>query len=285
MKRIVLIVCSTIILLFSVGIAFGAPTVYVKTDKTMYLMDPWHWVYEAAYCDLPGPSGNAGYWPIGGYPRDINFTVKTYDATGKVKDLGSLSYKVLDGASVLKDGPITPTVDPGVYSGNFQLMDADLGGSLFTGQQPKQLYLQILNSANQILKEQNVHIGRWGCDRCHIEAGIARSIYPWTAPTGGFYGPHGWGGILGRTGSVANAFTDMILRDSTLAHTPGDILANHEMTIQKQCGNIACSPCHQGTNGVNLRAPWGAGYRDCWVDQSKSQAVECTFCHGIEGGY
>ncbi|MEW6418933.1 MAG: hypothetical protein AB1480_12565 [Nitrospirota bacterium] len=285
MKRF-LLVAVMILALFASSIALAADIVIVKTDKTMYLMDPYYWVYSAAYCILPGPGNvNGEYWPIGGYPRDVNFTVKTYDAIGMVKDLGSLSYKVLDGDSVLKIGPVAATVDPGVYSDNFQLMDADLGGNGFTGQTPKQLILQILDSQNNMIKEQKVYVGRWGCDRCHIESGLAKSIYSWAAPTGGFYGPHGWGGILGRTGSAANAFTDQTLKNSTLAHTPGDILSNHEMTIHKQCGNIACSPCHQGTNGVALRPPWGSGYRDCWVDQSKSRAVECTFCHGIEGGY
>jgi hypothetical protein len=266
-------------------IGFAADTVMVKTDKTVYLMDPFYWVYSAALCTLPGPgNANAEYWQIGGYPRDVNFTVEAYDGLGKAKDLGSLHYNVL-GVSFPKSGPVSATANPGVYTDKFQLADSDLGGNSFTGQEPRQLTLQIVDSQDNVVKEQKVYVGRWGCDRCHIESTLARSIYPWASPTGGFLGPHGWGGILGRTGSAGNAFTDMLLKDSKLAHTPGDILANHEMTIHKQCGNIACSPCHQGTNGVNLRAPWGAGYRDCWIDQAKSRAVECTFCHGIEGGY
>lgn len=276
-------------------LAFAGNMMNIKTNKTVYLMDPYWWVYSAAYCNPPGPAGNAGYWPIGGYPRDVNFTVRVYDAIGVGPgDVpGGLSYQVLDGASIVKNGTVNPTADTGIYSGTFRLRDADLGGSDFSGQEPRELTLKVA-SANGSVAQQKIVVGRWGCDRCHIAsmygeengfAPLAREIYPWVAPTGGFYGPHGWGGILGRTGSAANYFTDQVLKDSTRAHTPGDILANHEMTIHKQCGNIACSPCHQGTAGVNLRAPWGAGYRDCWIDQAKSRAVECTFCHGIEGGY
>ncbi len=287
MKRFLFVAVMISALLMG-SIALAADNIItVKTDKTMYLMDPYYWVYSAALCTLPPPGNiNPGYWPIGGYPRDVNFTVKTYNAIGIVRDdLGDLSYKVWDGGSVLKSGPVAATADPGVYSDKFQLTDYDLGGSTFNGQQPKQLALQILDSQNNVIKEQKVYVGRWGCDRCHIEYTLAKSIYSWAGPTGGFFGPHGWGGILGRTGSVANAFTDMVVKDSKLAHTPGDILANHERTTHMQCGNIACSPCHQGTAGVALRAPWGSGYRDCWIDQAKSRAVECTFCHGIEGGY
>jgi hypothetical protein len=282
MKKTLLEIVGILLIVLMTSSAFGDSTIFIKTDKTVYLMDPWYWVYEAAYCDLPGPSGNAGYWPIGGYPRDVNFTITTYDDVGKVNDLGNLSYQVLDGTSILKSGSIAATADPGVYSDKFQLTDADLGGSLFTGQQTKQLTLQILNSSNEVINEQKVYVGRWGCDRCHIESGLAKSLYSWCAPTGGFYGPHGWGGILGRAGSDSNAFTDMVLKDSTLAHTPGDVLPNHELSVQRQCGNSACSPCHNGSGRVRP-APSGTPY--LWSNLAKSEAVECTYCHGIEGGY
>ena len=74
----------------------------------------------------------------GGYPRDVNFTVQTYDGLGRVKDLGSLSYNIL-GVSFPKSGPVAATADPGVYTDKFQLTDNDLGGNGFTGQEPKSI--------------------------------------------------------------------------------------------------------------------------------------------------
>ncbi len=324
MKRVLLVAVMVLSLLVSsIALAADANMVFVKTDKTMYLMDPWLWVYRASnYIPLPGPGwDNAGLWPKGGYPRDINFTVKTYDATGKIKDLGSLSYMVLDDASVLKNGPVAATVDPGVYSGSFQLMDADIGGSLFTGQQPKQLTLRILNSVNQVVKEQSVHVGRWGCDRCHIgkyygkEAWVLpddktikvlfSEIYPWCEPTGYIGGPHDWYAILGRNGQPgARPFDLRTLNDSTLVHTPPDYQESHELTWTRWAGNYKCTPCHTGVNRIpdppdyvipagvpDLRPVWDASGYYNWIPgipptkHAKSEAVECTFCHGMEGGY
>ncbi len=314
MKRVLLVAVMVLSLLVS-SIALAADTVFVKTDKTMYLMDPYYWVYKAAnYISVPGPGWeNPGYWPIGGYPRDINFIVKTYDATGKIKDLGSLSYKVLDGVSVLKNGPIIANVDPGVYSGNFQLIDADLGAGSFTGQQPKQLALQILDSVNKVVKEQAVYVGRWGCDRCHIgnlygeEGGrlpdgslrpFVTEVYPWAVETGGINAPyHSWASVLGRT-LDPSGFNLNTLQDATKVHTPINYLndaAGHEKTNHKWAGSYKCSPCHGGMNYntnppdppppdfKHLRPVWDADLRG--IPWSKADAVECTYCHSIEGGY
>lgn len=293
MKRVLLVAVMILSLLVS-SIALAADTVFVKTDKTMYLMDPYYWVYEASKYNW----WNSPYqiWPTQGYPRDVNFIVKTSDATGKVKNIGSLSYMVLEGASVLKNGAVIATADPGVYNGNFQLMDADLGGNSFTGQQPKQLTLQIKDSKNNVIKEQKVFVGRWGCDRCHIGYGVyeernnpektvSKKLYPWSGNLdGGPHGPHHWANILGRNGTEVG-FDITYLTDSTKTHTPVDYLtssAGHEKTIRKNAGDAACSPCHIG-DGL-LRHDYNVG-RYPWSAHAEGEAVECTFCHGIDGGY
>jgi hypothetical protein len=310
MKRFLLLSASILALLTS-GLAIASDAAYVKTDKTMYLMDPYYWVYKAAnYISVPGPGWeNPGYWPVGGYPRDVNFSVKTYDATGKIKDLGSLSYNVL-GVPVPKTGPVATTADPGIYSGSFQLTDDDLGGAAFTGQQPKQLALQILDSANRVVKEQAVYFGRWGCDRCHIgnlygeegrlPDGTLRSfvaeVYPWAEPTGGINSPyHSWANVLGRAFDP-NGFNLKTLQDVSKAHTPGNYLndpTGHERTIHKWAGDYKCSPCHGGINHnpadppppdfKQLRPVWDANLRG--IPWARADAVECTYCHSIEGGY
>jgi len=66
MKRLLLLSVMIFVLHISSNV-IAADTAYVKTDKTMYLMDPYYWVYSAALCTLPPPGNiNAGYWPIGG---------------------------------------------------------------------------------------------------------------------------------------------------------------------------------------------------------------------------
>jgi hypothetical protein len=293
MKRIFMIMMLMMLTVLIAGIAVGDPMVYVKTDKTMYLMDPYYWVYEASkYQWWNTPSE---IWPTTGYSRDVNFTVKTYDATGKVKDLGAMNYQVL-GTKIPKSGLIAATADPGVYSGTFQLWDDDLGGKDFSGQQPKQLTLQVLDSANKVLIEKAVYVGRWGCDRCHIgyddysekdnpEKTVSKKLYPWSGNLdGGPHGPHHWANILGRNGT-AEGFDITYLTDSTKTHIPVDYLtspAGHEKTIRKNAGDAACSPCHRGEG--QLRHDYNVGQFP-WSAHAEGEAVECTFCHGIEGGY
>ena len=286
-----------ILMILMNGVSIAGDMVFVKTDKTMYLMDPWYWVYSAAnFRYWFPPFENPGFWDPNGHSRTVNFTVKTYDAIGQSKDVGPLEYNVF-GTTGEKRGSLE-AAGTGAYKGSFQLLETDLGGRDFTGREPlpRELVLQILNNGSEVIKEYKVYVGRWGCDRCHIAKEVAREIYPWVAPTGGGFGPHYWGNILGRNGSVSNAITKDTLSSSVLAHTPGDVLTNHEKTNRKQAGNYLCSPCHSGANHIGVSLP--DGFRDLrplwddigltgfpWAKHAKSEAVECTYCHGMEGGY
>lgn len=262
------------------GMAF-AQIVNVITEKTVYLMDPYYWVYEAARV--------SPYWPQGGYERTVSFKVRSFDDIGRITAIGNLSYKVLDGAVLLKSGPMTATGDPGVYTGTFQLGEGDVGRDLFTGQKPKELFLQILNSSGLSLKKQKLYVGRWGCDRCHVAPSKARELYSWCSPTGtdNQGGPHTWQAVLG--GVYGSGFDGSTLTDATRVHSPQGLLtgaAGHEQTIRKQGGVEVCSPCHQGSGRVRHDFDYIPGVHAYpWVAHAKSEAVECTFCHGMEGGY
>ncbi|MFH1009096.1 MAG: hypothetical protein V1800_16605 [Candidatus Latescibacterota bacterium] len=255
-----------------------AQMVNVKTEKTVYLMDPYYWVYEAARV--------TSYWLQAGYERDVNFTVRTFDDIGRIQGLGNLYYKVLDGAVLLKNGALTATVEAGVYTGTFRLSETDVGRDLFTGQQPKELTLQILDSRSLAIKKQKVYVGRWGCDRCHVAPTQARKLYSWCNPTGNdANGPHAWKSVLG--GAYGSVFDGSILKDATRVHSPKSLLiasAGHEKTIRKGGGSPECSPCHQGSGHVRYDYRSGEGIYP-WVAYAKSEGVECTFCHGMEGGY
>ncbi|MEW6573534.1 MAG: hypothetical protein AB1374_07880 [Bacillota bacterium] len=264
------------------GSALGPARVEIKTDKKYYLMDPYYWVYSAAKADLPGPAGNPHWWPEDGYSRTVYFTVYVGDLSGNPMDVeeGVVYDVVYNGGRTLKEGSTT-YIQTGVYSGSFMLSEGDLGRESFTGWEPKELTVRA-KIGTQIIKRQPIHIGRWGCDRCHLESNLAKSIYPWCAPTGGYWGPHGWYGQLGGAGSSGEMFDLSNLTDPEKTHTPGDLLTGtygHEYTIQKQCGNSACSPCHQGSG--RLRYPW---YTPPYYTHP-GEKVECTYCHGIEGGY
>jgi hypothetical protein len=256
--------------------------VTIQTDRKYYLMDPYYWVYSAAKEVIPGGPvpAPALLWPEEGYPRTVNFTVYLNKLNGDPAEVEDVVYQVVyAGGRPFTVGSATYE-DPGVFHGSFELTEASLGGTSFTGWQPREMTIKAL-VADQVVKTQRFHVGRWGCDRCHLESNLARSIYPWCAPTGGYWGYHGWHGQLGGAGGN-EMFSLSNLTDPEKTHTPAALVTGtygHEYTIQKQCGNAACSPCHQGSG--KLRYPW----TNPPYYTHPGEKVDCTFCHGIEGGY
>jgi hypothetical protein len=234
-------------------------------------MDPYHWVYSAPDT----------VWPDAGNDRTVTFDVYIYDERGMPASVADVSFEVYDAAVLLASGAVTETVVPGTYQGSFDLTETHLGAAAFSGQDPKELSLQISTAADGLIKEHPVTVGRWGCDRCHVGYDTAVALYYWCAPAGGSApaSPHIWGKILGGS-KDHGGFTIDFLTDAENTHTPANSLnvhPFHEKTKVKQAGNPQCSPCHQGSG--QLRIIFGSG------TMAKSEAVECTFCHGIEGGY
>lgn len=283
--------------------------VEIKTDKKYYLMDPYYWVYSAAkFRWWYPPYANPNFWPEEGYTRTVNFTVYLKQSDGSPADVGGVVYQVVYGGNdVLTVGDAT-YAEAGVYTGSFVLSESNLGGASFTGQQPRKFIIQALVD-DKVVKREAICVGRWGCDRCHISQDLARQLYPWSYPSGGPLGPHYWGNILGRNdpsggtdplsyeGFDLSYLVDVagaVYTAEEKTHTPHDYLTAppdlehelpgyHERTNVKQGGNVACTPCHQGSGRV--RYPWGGTGEYPWLGNNRSLTVKCTFCHGIEGGY
>ncbi len=275
--------------------------VTIQTDKKYYLMDPYYWVYGAAqFRWWYPPFANPNFWPEEGYPRTVNFTMHLNKLNGDPVEIEDVVYQVVYAGGRLFTAGSATYEEPGVYTGSFNLTEAALGGASFTGWQPLELTLKAV-VGDQVITRQKFHVGRWGCDRCHISQDLARQIYPWSYPSGGPTGPHYWGNILGRNDpsggtdpESAEGFDLTYLTDAAKTHTPHDYLTAppdlahelpgyHERTNVKQGGNVACSPCHQGSGRV--RYPWGGTGEYPWLGNNRSVTVKCTFCHGIEGGY
>ncbi|MEW6181908.1 MAG: hypothetical protein AB1500_01855 [Bacillota bacterium] len=284
------VIGTTVLALFllSAACAFDTPRrVEIKTDKKYYLMDPYYWVYEAANFRwwMP-PWDNPHWWPQGGYTRTVNFAVYLYQLNGDPAEVSGVVYEVVYGRGFEMTTGTATYGESGVYTGAFMLSESNLGGQSFSGKQPKELTIRA-KVDGQIVGVQKIHVGRWGCDRCHIENNLARSIYTWCTPTGGALGPHYWGNILGRNDpsggtdpESAEGFDLSYLTDPEKTHTPHDFLTGvngHEYTTTRWAGSAACSPCHQGSG--RLRYPWYG------PNQTPSLTVKCTFCHGMEGGY
>lgn len=315
-----LITILIIIILIGVSIAFTIaqdnldPKIIIRTDKTMYLLDPYYWVYSASKFTLPGPNKlNPHYWQETGHDITVYFTV-----TG-VNSGESLIFNV-NGLTSLKSGYlIEEPAGSGIYHGSFIISEADVGGEAFKPGEvdasnkqivPKSIILSVFKNIPEsetiLIAQRNIFINRWGCDRCHISKDLAMQIYPWCNPTGWLYGPHSWGNILGRNGGRPG-FTYQNLTDATLTHTPtvGGYVINsttneleyvknpldrppyHLKTNQKWAGNIACSPCHQGHDDpvCTVRKTTFLPSPGNELSREKSLDVKCNYCHGIDGGY
>ena len=264
----------------------------ITTDKATYLLDPYYWVYEASLYGW-GDISPGDLWPSDGYPRTVNVTVLLMDNKGYQAASDDVQYEVSNGTMVIASGHAQDRGD-GLYTANFEITDADSGGRHFDGSNPEQFTIRA--EANifdgTIDGSKTFRVGRWGCDRCHVgyahadgwQNSTAMSMYPWARfPNGGPGGPHNWHNVLGGNGADKTPFDISYLTNSELTHTPSDFLnasPHHEMTKRKQGGNPQCSPCHQGSGRLRYNYSSGEPYAS-----AKAEAVECTFCHGMDGGY
>ena len=307
MKRALAIIVVGFLFLCSIATMASAQNPVIRTSKVMYLLDPYYWVYSAARYRYPGPAQeNPGFWSEEGHSVLIEFSLYGYDKEDPQTLIFNVEGLIYPKGGTLEEDP------PGsrIYKGQFEVSEADVGGELFKPGEldpdtqkpmvPKELVLTISEETGDepvLVAQRNIYINRWGCDRCHLAKEIATEVYPWCEPTGGPFGPHYWGNILGRNDGRPG-FTYANLTDVTLTHTPtvgsivnGEYVKNpldrppyHQKTNVKQAGNKACSPCHQGYDGTVRTPSWKTG-PDPQDQRGKCLTVKCTFCHGIDGGY
>ncbi|PPA78430.1 MAG: hypothetical protein C00003105_00580 [ANME-2 cluster archaeon HR1] len=261
--------------------------IIITTDKATYLMDPYYWVYDAPD-DL---------WP--GYDRSVDFSVMVLDNRGYRVSGAVVDYIVYNNTNqIIANGNHIQEVRKGFYDASFTITDADAGGAGFDGSVPNVFTISVsvnYDSMDFSGITKTFGVGRWGCDRCHLgydwidglNNPIAREIYPWSYfPDGGPEGPHNWKNILGGNGADETTFNISYLTDSTFTHTPSDYLNEypyHEKTNRKQPWHDNCTPCHIGSG--RLRYDSQDTSELPWLVYAKSEVVECTFCHGMDGGY
>ncbi len=239
----------------------------ISTEKATYLLDPYYWVYEAP----------DSLWPSDGYNRTVNFTILLMDHKGYRVAVDEVHYNVSNSSTVIASGDAYDRGD-GLYTASFNITDADAGGINFKGSVPESITIHVEASSYDSIIDgsKSFGVGRWGCDRCHIEQSLAESVYDWCNPSGSDNAHYSWENILGETD---DQFDLSYLTNSELTHTPREYLHTdpwHEETKSKMSGSSGssgsseCSPCHQGSGEV----------RD-----NDSTVVECTFCHGTDGGH
>lgn len=302
MKQHLLRVVWLVFGLVFAGSAVMAQPPIIETEKSMYNLDPYYWVYSASLYEVRGENQNL--WPMDGHDVSISFSLSGYTGTS------SLTFEV-EGLSDTLGGLMEEDLqEPGLFRGTFVVDEAGVGGELFKpgekDQQgnalvPKAVTLTI-SDADGIVASRQVHISRWGCDRCHLAQDVAREVYPWCSPAGGPRGPHTWPNVLGRNGGRPG-FDYNNLTDVALTHTPtvGGYVTDrssgeqvwvdnslnrppyHQRTNPKMPASAFCTPCHQGSGHV--RSAYKQPDMDWRVSKEQSLTVKCVFCHGVSGGY
>ncbi len=301
-SRLAAVVFSAIGLMLA-GSAVSAQPPIIETEKSMYYLDPYYWVYSASLYEWQGE--NQELWPADGHDIEINFSLAGYEGSQP------LTFTV-DGLAEPVEGVLEEDVDmAGIYRGSFTIGESSVGAELFkpgekdeaTGELlvPRAVTLTISDMDGTVARRE-VRISRWGCDRCHLSQADARVVYPWSSPAGGPRGPHSWPNVLGRNGGRPGFTYDNLTNDA-LTHTPtvGGYVTDrstgeqvwrdnplnrqpyHQKTNLKMPWSAQCSPCHQGSGHV--RAAFKVEGQPLPVTMERSTVVKCVFCHGVSGGY
>jgi len=286
-------------LVLAIGEARAQPPM-IDTDKSMYNLDPYYWVYDASQYQWQGVNPNL--WPAEGHDLTVGFSLAGF--TGST----SLTFTV-EGLADPVEGILQEGPESGVYRGSFVVSEASVGGALFKpGERdelgvsllPKVLTLTVSDEVETIASRE-IKITRWGCDRCHMSQALANETYYWASPAGGPLGPHSWPKVLGRNGGRPG-FTYENLTNDALTHTPTvggyvknsegeDVWQNnplnrppyHQRTNQKLGSSELCSPCHQGSGRV--RRPMIIEGTPLYLSMEFSRNVKCVFCHSNDAGY
>jgi hypothetical protein len=278
-----------------------AQPLIIDTDKSMYNLDPYYWVYDASQYQWQGVNQNL--WPAEGHDVTVDFSLAGIAS-------GSYLTFTVEGLAEPVVGLMEEDLENGVYRGTFVVSESSVGGALFKpGEKdeqgvsllPKVLSLSISNQVETVASRE-VKITRWGCDRCHLSQALANEIYYWSSPAGGPLGPHCWPKVLGRNGGRPG-FDYNNLTNDALTHTPtvGAYVTNsetgedvwvdnplnrppyHQMTNQKLGSSELCSPCHQGSGRV--RSPMIIEGTPLYLSIERSRTVKCVFCHSNDSGY
>jgi hypothetical protein len=192
------------------------PVIFVRTvtDKGVYLLDPYKWVYTAP--DSEWPPANEGR-------PNVTINAMVVDQYGRLMpnerypDEPTVTYCVHNGSSgapEISHGDMDMT-RTGFYTKTIEVNET-------TGVADYLVHVNVTGMGSEVSGSTTFTVDRWGCDSCHDGDSA-----------------HSWTNVIGSL-SYEN------LVNYELTHTPASGTSDHENVVYKGCGGS----CHTSTNSV-----------------------------------
>ncbi len=281
-------------------------TVVARTDKAVYLMDPYNWVYA---------SGHANW--TGGHPRNVTINAMIIDPYGRLvpneryPSEPTVRYRVVNATGIeVANSTMTNTSRIGFYNATFEINETNLGGNnanYSTESLPKTytIYVNATISDKEANSSDTFKADRWSCDRYGTDATSCHYPISWGGQHSG-----SWNEMLGEKNTGSAYFDITLLQNASKTHTPPDIHDNngkHETTIKaiggcsQDCHRsstspVLCTDCHDTpiygahTNVADPDATWpNCANTSCHGRLNNTTAVNrvdnsfpnCSDCHPI----
>ncbi|MDI6859381.1 MAG: multiheme c-type cytochrome [Methanocellales archaeon] len=228
------------------------PSLFIRTttDKAVYLLDPYYWVYNA-------PNN---LWPDTGYPRNVTINAMVVDQYGRLvpneryPTEPTVTYKVINGTGVTISSGSMTKMRTGFYELTFEINESTIGNVHYNALPVDFLiYVNATGLGTEVSGASDFKVDRYSCDyydgapNCHYPSSGAGKL-------------HTWDGVLGKLNSGNAYFNLTVLTDAGWTHgSPyiNTINPTHETTYKTNGGCNKGGACHR----------WGTGY------------VLCTDCH------
>lgn len=239
------------------------PELFVRTvtDKAVYLLDPYQWVYIAsdlywppAYEGRPTVTINAmivdqygRLMPNERYPDELTVTYYAHNGT--------------DGAPIISSGNMD-NPRTGFYTKTIEVNET-------TGVADYLVHINVTGLGKEVSGSTTFTVDRWDCDSCHRPYG----------------GKHGWNDVIGSFTYTEGSVTYLNLVNFELTHTPDHGTDNHENVFYKK--SSGCVGCHSGYNTIECTNCHTTNYLQGEHDKVTTTGVSAPItncanasCHG-----